>query len=135
MLQKEFVEKIIKETSSIGIFLHSFGEWNHIKNVSPSCFYPSPKTESSLLFFKKFENQILTSGETKVLQKILRGFFWGKRKTIQKNIKDSPFFHDSDREKILSIFKSELNLSGNERAEDLKKEDFYKLSKYLQNLN
>ena len=136
MLQKEFINRITRENSSISIFLSIFGKWRHVKNVSSSCFYPSPKAESSLIYYEKYINKILTDSEIDVLQIILRSFFWGKRKTIQKNIKDSPFLDKFNRNEILEAVLQVDNLTGQERAEDIKKETYYHIAKKINsNLN
>jgi 16S rRNA (adenine1518-N6/adenine1519-N6)-dimethyltransferase len=131
MLQKEFIYRITKENSSLSIFLNCFGEWKHIKNVSPSCFYPSPKAESALVYYEKDLIPKLNPSETSILQVILRSFFWGKRKMISKNIKDSPFLEKWDRKKFYELITRDGFLSGNERAEDIPKEIYYTLSKKL----
>lgn len=131
MLQKEFINRITRENSSISIFLSIFGTWKHIKNVSSSCFYPSPKAESSLIFYEKHIDRILSDPEIEVLQIILRSFFWGKRKTIQKNIKDSPFLNKFNRNEIIEAVLQIDNLTGQERAEDIKKESYYKIAKII----
>lgn len=136
MLQKEFISRITQENSSISIFLSVYGEWKHLRNVSSSCFYPAPKAESSLIFYEKHTNLLLSEEEIKILQIILRAFFWGKRKTIQKNIKDSPFLEKFDRKKIIEIVLQTDNLSGMERAEEIKKETYYQIAKKINsNLN
>jgi 16S rRNA (adenine1518-N6/adenine1519-N6)-dimethyltransferase len=135
MLQKEFIHRVTKENSSISIFLNCFGEWKHIRNVSASCFYPSPKAESALVHYKKDEVPKLDPKETIILQIILRSFFWGKRKMISKNIKESPFLEKWDRKKIYEIITRDGFLSGKERAEDIPKEIYYTLSKNISNEN
>ncbi|NBU98611.1 MAG: hypothetical protein EBS19_10450, partial [Spirochaetia bacterium] len=131
MLQKEFINRITRENSSISIFLSIFGSWRHIKNVSSSCFYPSPKAESSLIYYEKYSNRILSDSEIDVLQIVLRSFFWGKRKTILKNIKDSPFLDKFNRSEIIDAVLQIDNLTGKERAEDIKKESYYKIAKII----
>jgi 16S rRNA (adenine1518-N6/adenine1519-N6)-dimethyltransferase len=131
MLQKEFINRITSENSSISVFLSVFGVWRHVKNVSSSCFYPSPKAESSLIYYEKHSNRVLSDPEIDVLQIILRSFFWGKRKTIQKNIKDSPFLNKYNRTEIHEAVLQIDNLTGQERAEDIKKETYYRIAKII----
>jgi len=135
MLQKEFIHRITKENSSISIFLNCFGAWKHVRNVSASCFYPAPKAESALVYYEKDMFPKLDIKETRILQVILRSFFWGKRKMISKNIKESPFLEKWDREKLHELITRDGFLSGKERAEDIPKEIYYTLSKKLSNEN
>lgn len=131
MLQKEFVERIISGKSSLSIFLNAFGNWRLLKNISPNCFYPIPKAASSLLLFKKFESRILLENELKALETILRGFFWGKRKTISKSLKDNPFFKNRFRDRVSEVLESSEILTGMERPEEISKEKYYQLAKLV----
>lgn len=129
MLQREFVERVVSGKSSLSIFLNALGSWKSLKNISPKCFYPSPNAESSLVKFEKFANPILNSEELTILELILRGFFWGKRKTIQKCINENPFFGEDERKNLLGILEETKILSGKERAEEIPGETYYKLAK------
>ncbi len=135
MLQKEFIYRITNENSSLSIYLNSFGTWKLIKNVPSSCFYPAPKAQSALVSYEKFIKPILSNIEQEILQVILRAFFWGKRKMIAKNIKDSPFLEKWDRNLLYEIITGDGFLTGRERAEDIPRETYYALSKKLSSMN
>lgn len=131
MLQKEFVERIVSGKSSLSIFLHALGSWKSLKNISPRCFYPAPTAESALIRFEKHPNPFLNPDEVIVLELILRGFFWGKRKTIQKSIKENPFFSDKERIVLQNIIEKTQILTGKERPEEITGEHYYRLAKLL----
>lgn len=135
MLQKEFIYRITNENSSLSIYLNCFGTWKHMKNVPSSCFYPAPKAQSALVSYEKFTHPLLSNKEQEILQVLLRAFFWGKRKMISKNIKDSPFLEKWDRSLLYEVTTGDGLLTGKERAEDIPRETYYTLSKKLSNIN
>ncbi|MCB1157233.1 MAG: ribosomal RNA small subunit methyltransferase A, partial [Leptospiraceae bacterium] len=100
MVQKEFAERICREVSSISIFAGLFGEFKYLKEVSSGCFYPRPKASSALILFRPYEEPIYESlKDIQLAETFLKGLFWGKRKTLKKNLQDSPFFKELE-EKI-----------------------------------
>jgi 16S rRNA (adenine1518-N6/adenine1519-N6)-dimethyltransferase len=135
MLQKEFIQRITNENSSLSIYLNSFGKWKLIKNVPSSCFYPAPKAQSALVAYEKLNQPILSNKEKEILEILLRAFFWGKRKMISKNIKDSPFLEKWDRNLLYEVITKDGFLTGRERAEEIPRETYYTLSKNISSMN
>lgn len=132
LLQKEFVERITKETSSLSIFLHAFGKWKQEMVVSKNCFYPKPNVDSAVLSFVSHDERILDFSKIPNLELVLRGFFWGKRKTISKILDSSPFFESHQREKLRSIVFENLRKTGKERPEDFQFQEYYEIAKQLE---
>ena len=88
MFQKEVAERIIsKYNSSKYGRLSILANWRlnvkKITDISPKCFFPKPKIESSLLFFLPKKN-FFKLKDPHNLEKITRIFFNQRRKMIKK---------------------------------------------------
>jgi len=130
MFQKEVANRILARinTSTYGR-LTVLANWKleiqKICDISPSCFSPKPKVESSLLFFKP-KKYFLKLNNPQNLEFITRIFFNQRRKMIKK-----PFnqLFNGDK-KILE--KLELNL--NLRPQNLKLTDYYEIASEYEKL-
>lgn len=105
MMQKEVAERIIakegtKKFGSLSIFSQFYSEPKIIAKISPKSFYPTPKVESSLVYFEKKENkyQVL---DKKLFFKITRSIFINRRKQIKNNLILSPLLKEIDKNKII----------------------------------
>ena len=134
LVQKEYAERIKtkNKNNSIGIFLQNFGEWDIHFHVSPNCFYPRPKVFSSLISVKKYKNR---KCDPEILEKILRLSYIGRRKKMLTNWKKNltTFFPNIDLESFIELAKK-VNITGDERAEDIKCEQYYELTKLITDL-
>lgn len=99
LVQKEFGYRVVKEVSSFSVFLHCFGSFELSKPISSNCFYPSPKVESTFLYYQPnplpgldpmLQNPIQRSKNIIKLEALLRIAFWGKRKKLSTVIKKAP---------------------------------------------
>ena len=130
MFQKEVANRILAKsnTSTYGR-LTVLANWKldieKICDISPSCFSPRPKVESSLLFFKpkKYFPKLKNS---KNLEIITRTFFNQRRKMIKKPF--NQLFNGDQR--VLNKLKIDLNL----RPQNLDYEVYYQLTKEYENL-
>ena len=110
MIQKEVADRILAKTNSKNYGrLSIISNWRlNIKkefNISPQCFFPKPKVNSTLLsFVPKKEFYYIKNPEN--LEKITRIFFNQRRKMIKNPLKQ--IFKDS--EKVAINFKLNLNL-------------------------
>ena len=124
MFQKEMAERIIGKygTSGYGrLSILTQYRLNILKKfaVSPNCFFPKPKVDSTVLFFKSknlFDENIKNIEN---LEKITNIFFSNKRKMINKNIKKIP------KKKQINLIE---NLDLESRPSDLKPEKYYKIT-------
>ena len=94
-------------------------------DVSPNCFFPKPKINSTVLHFKpnkKVSNKIQNLGN---LEKITNILFSNKRKMINKNIKKI-----LNKDKINSI----KNLNLKSRPSDLKPEKYYEITELFEKI-
>ena len=137
MVQKEFADRICNEISSLSIFVSAFGKFSYLKKIPPTCFYPKPDASSALIRFTP-SSASYTKSQIEKLELLLKTFFWGKRKTINKSIAEAPFLDakefNSDypnlRQEILdSLEKNKIELRL--RPEELKVEDYHRIIKSL----
>ena len=110
MFQKEVADRILAKTNSRNYGrLSIISNWRlNIKkefNISPQCFFPKPKVDSTLLsFVPKKEFYYIKNPEN--LEKITRIFFNQRRKMIKNPLKQIFKNH----EKVALNFKLDLNL-------------------------
>ena len=110
MFQKEVADRILAKTNSRNYGrLSIISNWRlNIKkefNISPQCFFPKPKVDSTLLsFVPKKEFYYIKNPEN--LEKITRIFFNQRRKMIKNPLKQ--IFKNP--EKVAENFKLNLNL-------------------------
>ncbi|MDF3821029.1 16S rRNA (adenine(1518)-N(6)/adenine(1519)-N(6))-dimethyltransferase RsmA [Leptospira sp. 96542] len=134
MVQKEFAERLVKENSSLSIFLSGFGSVKILKTVHKNCFFPIPKIHSSLIQFTphpKPELLFQSENDLEIWSTLLRTLFWGKRKQIQVSVRESPFSKDL---KFQSALLSAMEISGldpKRRPEELNREQFLNLGQHL----
>ncbi len=130
MFQKEMAERIIGtfNTSKYGrLSILTNYRLNIIKrfNVSPNCFFPKPKVNSSVLFLKPREKVLNNIKNIENLEKITNIFFSNKRKMINKSIKK---IFNKDK---LSLIK-DLDLES--RPADLKPEKYYEITELYEKM-
>ena len=110
MFQKEVADRILAKTNSRNYGrLSIISNWRlNIKkefNISPQCFFPKPKVDSTLLsFVPKKEFYYIKNPEN--LEKITRIFFNQRRKMIKNPLRQ--IFKNP--EKVAANFKLNLNL-------------------------
>ena len=130
MFQKEVANRIIAkhDTSAYGR-LSVLANWKlqieKIFDISPSCFSPKPKVESSLLIFKP-KKIFYKLKNPKNLEKITRIFFNQRRKMIKKPY--NQLF--SGNQKIIEKLGLNLNL----RPQNLKLNDYYEIAREYEEL-
>ena len=130
MFQKEVADRIISNfnTSFYGR-LSILANWKldiiKICDISPESFYPKPRIDSSLLFFKP-KKKFVNFKDSKNLEKITRIFFNHRRKMIRKPF--NQIFNGNN-----DILKK-LNLNLNIRPQNLDYETYYNLTIEYENL-
>jgi len=123
MFQKEVAERIIakqntKNYSRISIISQWKLNIRKIKDISPNCFYPKPKVQSSLLEFSP-KKKYTKLKEIQNLEYITKVFFGFRRKMIKKPLRI--LFKDIN--KISEKFRINLN----DRPQKLSPETYYKI--------
>ena len=131
MFQKEVADRIIANvnTSNYGR-LSILAKWKldivRICNIKPSCFFPKPKIESSLLFFKPKKN-FFKIDNPKNIELVTRSFFNHRRKMIKKPF--NQLFNGK------SYIQKKLKLNLNLRPQNLCLDTYYNLIKEYEKLN
>tara|TARA_Y100000590_G_scaffold147515_1_gene169365 strand:- start:1279 stop:2070 length:792 start_codon:yes stop_codon:yes gene_type:complete len=131
MFQKEVAERILAKTNS-----KNYGRLSVVSNwrleikkefdISPQCFYPKPKIDSTLLSFipkKKF----VDLKNPKNLEYITRIFFSQKRKMINKPLKR--IFKNHNK------IAKDLKLNINQRPQNLSPKIYFDLTKEYEKLS
>ena len=130
MFQKEVAERILAKynTSEYGR-LSILANWKlnikKISDVKPSSFSPSPKIESSILYFSPKNNYHVLKNP-KNLEKITRVFFSHRRKMLKKPY--NQIFNGN--KKIIKKLKINLNL----RPQNLNTDMYYNLTSEYEKL-
>lgn len=130
LMQRDVADKIRKNSwnknSVLSLWVDfACEEVKEIVRVPNTDFIPSPKIESSVLYFK-LRKQI-NKEEAKVFLKIIKSWFAEKRKKLISNLSKIGWFN---KEKLNEIF-TKLNLSDNARAEELSLETWKIIVKEL----
>ena len=125
MFQKEVANRIIakyntREYGRLSILTNWRLKVKKVCDVSPSCFQPKPKVESSLLLFEPKEN-FFDFINSKNLEKITNVFFMHRRKMIKKPYKQL-FKNNTD-----IAYKLGINL--NVRPQNLDPNTYFELTK------
>ncbi len=130
MFQKEVADRIISNfnTSYYGR-LAILSNWKlnveKICDISPNCFSPKPKVDSSLLHFTPKDNWIKIK-DPKNIEKVTRIFFSHRRKMLKKPY--NQLFNGD--QKVLNQLNIDLNL----RPQNLNFDTYYKLTSEYEKL-
>ena len=125
MFQKEVADRIISEFNSRNYGrLSILSNWKlnirKIYDIKPSCFFPKPKVQSSVLFFSPKSNYFQIK-DPKNLEMLTRIFFNHRRKMIKK-----PFNQLFNKNENIA---SELGIDLNLRPQNLDLDTYYELTK------
>ena len=128
MFQKEMADRIIGKhgTSKYGrLSILAHYKFDILKkfNISPNCFFPKPKVNSTVLHFKPHNKIFNKIKKIENLEKITNIFFSSRRKMINKSIKK--IFKSNENIKLI-----DLNLKS--RPEDLKPELYYQITELFE---
>ena len=130
MFQKEVADRIIANTNSKNYGrLSIISNWRlDVKkefNISPNCFFPKPKVDSTLLSFTP-KKKYFSLKNPKNLEKITRVFFNQRRKMIKNPLKQ--IFENPN------IIVQKLKLNINLRPQNLSPTNYFEITKEYENL-
>tara|TARA_X000001036_G_scaffold321554_1_gene300032 strand:- start:909 stop:1697 length:789 start_codon:yes stop_codon:yes gene_type:complete len=131
MFQKEMAEKIVGKygTSKYGrlsiLTSYRLKVVNKF-NVSPNCFFPKPKVDSTVLCFKPNDKINHKIKNIKNLENITNILFSNKRKMINKNIKK--IFKKDEQLNLIECLNLKL------RPSDLKPEKYYEFTEIFEKI-
>jgi 16S rRNA (adenine1518-N6/adenine1519-N6)-dimethyltransferase len=125
LVQKEFASRL-QEISSISVFIRLFGSIESLTVFGPSLFYPQPRIHSQLIRFTPKHPNLFSLDEIHRSSKVLRAWFWGKRKRIDSSTKESPFLKDDPilQLKVKTSLEA-VGISGGIRPDNLSFEDYH----------
>lgn len=131
MFQKEVADRIISSFNTSNYSrLTVLANWKlnikKICDISPNCFFPKPKIESTLLFFSP-KNHFITLDNPKNLEKITKVFFNHRRKMLRKPF--NQIFNGN--EEIRDKLKLDLNL----RPQNIDIDVYYNLADEYEKLS
>jgi len=115
MVQEEVAEKIVRSSGRgfgfTSLYLQHFFEWKMLIRIEPKSFYPPPKINSRLLYFKPKKNMDQIPNESEFWHFIKRCFSCPRR-NLKNNLK--PFHYDLARlsEETLNLRAQQINMTG-----------------------
>ena len=132
MVQKEVGQRLTAKTGqrlagSITYAVEYYSNSSKVIDVSKECFIPSPKVESEVvkLEIKRQEEEKVEDEE--LLFKIIKVAFSQRRKTFMNTLVNTGILTKQEVEEMLI----QLGLDENIRGENLKLEDFIKITNYI----
>lgn len=124
MIQEEVAQKILKKSGRgygyPSLFFQHYFDWQLMDKVPPTAFFPPPKVDSRLLYFKTNEKPEFIVDE-QGFWKFIKLCFLQPRRTLKNNLQQSKFG--------LEPFDAELL---KKRAQELSMKDFLDIWKKLQ---
>ncbi|GFN36544.1 16S rRNA (adenine(1518)-N(6)/adenine(1519)-N(6))-dimethyltransferase RsmA [Tepidimicrobium xylanilyticum] len=135
MIQKEVAQRIVaspgnKQYGSITVFMNFYTEPEILMNVPKTVFMPQPKVDSAVIRLKIRKE--LPQVDRNTFFQVVKLAFNKRRKTILNALSSNPW--GLDKEGIKAVLeKAQISLE--ERAENLKIEDFIKISETLPSLD
>lgn len=135
MIQKEVAERIIagpdtKDYGSLTVFINFYSQPEIVLQVPKTVFMPQPRVDSAVVRLDLKKDLPDINRET--FFKVVRSAFGKRRKTILNSLSTGEL--NLDREIIRNSLE-EAGIPLNYRAENLKIEDFIKISEILPPLN
>lgn len=119
MVQEEVAQKILK-TSGRGygypsLFFQYYFEWKKMAKIHPKAFYPPPKVDSRLLYFKP-KASVAPIEQEEAFWKFIKACFKQPRRTLKNNLAQSHYDLAAIPEEYLGL-----------RAQQMGMNDFLKL--------
>jgi 16S rRNA (adenine1518-N6/adenine1519-N6)-dimethyltransferase len=113
MVQEEVAQKIVK-TKGRGygypsLFFQYYFQWKLLDKVPPSAFYPPPKVDSRLLYFKPNSNLVPIPDERN-FWKFIKLCFKQPRRTLRNNLSQAHYEMSDLSAELLSKRAQELNM-------------------------
>lgn len=131
MLQREVAKRIVAQPSTkdygiLAVMTGFYGTPKILFNVSPNCFYPKPKVESSVLCIQ-FHSKKAFQVEEKLFTLVVKSTFGKRRKTLRNGLQYLPF-DEEVLKRIISLDSPMLE----RRPEELSVEQFVELTNQIE---
>lgn len=105
MVQEEVAQKIVQKNGRgygfVSVFFQYYFEWQLMEKIRPSAFYPPPKVDSRLLYFKPRTHEHELSADDP-FWKFVKACFRQPRRTLKNNLQQSHYILDGISEEILA---------------------------------
>jgi len=129
-VQKEMAERIVarpgsKSYGAISVTLGFYCERKILFQIGKNSFYPRPEVNSCFMHLKRRKVLALGDEGTALFHDIVKSAFWGRRKTLQKSLSESPHLGVS-REDIIEALNG-AGVDGRVRGEELSPDDFVRI--------
>lgn len=130
MIQKEVAERLIaipggKETGAITYTIYYYCEGKKIREVEKSSFIPEPEVTSEVINLKVRKTPAVKVIDKKVMFNIIKSAYMQRRKTLLNSLSSVGVFKTKDQG---IVFLKKLGLREDIRPENMKIEDFAKLT-------
>ena len=128
MLQKEVVDRICAEPGSkkygrLSIMMQLYCLPEHLFDVGPECFTPTPKVTSAIVKLVPHQQLLVNIQSKETFSKLVTQAFSQRRKTLRNSLRDS----------ITEAMFEQAGVDLSLRAENLSLEDFARLSNTIDN--
>lgn len=124
MIQEEVAQKILKKSGRgygyPSLFFQHYFDWQLMDKVPPTAFFPPPKVDSRLLYFKTNENPVMIVDE-EGFWKFIKMCFLQPRRTLKNNLQQSRYGIEPFTPELLQ-----------KRAQELSMQDFLNIWDVLQ---
>jgi dimethyladenosine transferase len=135
MLQKEIVQRLVSVPNNKiygvpSVILQMFASVEKIFDVPPTCFYPQPKVESSIVRGAFRKKPLVHLQDEKYFTDLVKVAFAQRRKMLINNLKNSKLLVDIEEGKIKEVL-TYAGIDGKRRGETLSIAEFGKLSNLL----
>ena len=131
MFQKELAQRVIgkfhtSKYARLSILTNYRLKTLNKFNISPNCFFPKPKVDSTVIYFKPNRKIFRNIKNLENLEKITHALFSNKRKMINKAI--SKLFKNPE------ILSKKLNINLSLRPDQLSENDYYRIVEYYEKI-
>ncbi len=131
MLQKEVADRLLAEPSTkdygaLTVIVRAFMDLRRVFNVPPTCFYPPPKVNSTVIRMNPKEKPSVVQQMEAGFKKVVKGAFLQRRKTLRNSLKGAGF-EPEDLDKAFA----ETGISPTCRGETLTVDEFVRLTEVL----
>jgi 16S rRNA (adenine1518-N6/adenine1519-N6)-dimethyltransferase len=113
MVQEEVAQKITKKSGRgygfISLFLQWHFDWRLLQKISPTAFFPPPKVDSRLLYFKPRMN-LPDIPKADLFWRFIKICFKQPRRTLRNNLAQAHYAIDVIPEKTLALRSQQLNI-------------------------
>ena len=133
MMQREVARRLTakvrtKARGILSVFTQFYGEPELLFDVSPNCFYPKPKVDSTVVRIR-FRENAGNAIDGELFRNIVKTTFGKRRKTLRRSLQYLPY-HECAVLKIVD----ELDFPMDRRPEELTVEEFVVLTNQIQML-